>query len=215
MKTHIGIRWYPRKVETFQQTQHSIDFKNVTVYPDGHEFTHRTDFDVKYLGDHAGCFKHYYRTLEDLCKTDADVIGCFSDDMLYFKDWLSIAHQQFKRDPYTGYLACFTPRGVAKRFGFTHRKGWHQINGGWASSWGGGYLFKRKTAIKILKHPFIQQHLKNYEANQQIDHAIPEAVHQMGLHQYLHNPSLMQHIGKFSTIGHQHRKIDDAIGWQR
>jgi hypothetical protein len=31
--------------------------------------------------------------------------------------------------------------------------------------------------------------------------------------QFFHTPSLMQHIGRFSTIGHEHRRIDDAIGW--
>ena len=75
MKIEIGITWFPRKVETFHQSQATINHDNVTIYPDGVEFPHRTDFTVKTLGDHRGCFKHYYRTLEDLCKTDADVVA--------------------------------------------------------------------------------------------------------------------------------------------
>ena len=89
MKTIIGIRWYPRKVETFHQSQHSIKHKNVIIYPDGVEFPHRTDYPVKMLGEHVGCFKHYYRVLEDLCKTDSEIVGSFSDDVLYRNDWLS------------------------------------------------------------------------------------------------------------------------------
>ena len=209
MKIAIGITWYPRKVETFQQMQHSVNH-DCTVYPDGVEFIHRTDFNVKMLGGHAGCFKHYYRALFDLCESDADVVGVFSDDVLLAKDWQSKAIQQFNKNPYIGCLALYTPKGMST---LAKRNGWNEIKGGWAKSWGGGYLYKRETAKQILQHPFVLNHLNNYEKNQQIDHAIPEAVHQMGLFQYIHNPSLMQHIGKFSTIGHQHRAIDNALGW--
>jgi hypothetical protein len=211
MKTTIGVRWYPRKVETFQQMQHSIKFDNCIVYPDGVDFPHRTDFEVKMLGEHVGCFKHYYRTLEDLCKTDSEIIGAFSDDVLFREDWLKVAHRMFAKNPYIGYLECFTAKGMLPRL--QNKKGWNEMKGGWAKTWGGGYLFRREVAEKILQHPFILDHLNNYEANQQIDHAIPEAVHQMGYLQYAHIPSLMKHIGKFSTIGHTHRKIDDAVGW--
>lgn len=213
MKTAIGIRWYPRKVETFQQMQHSIKFDNCIVYPDGVEFPHRTDFDVRNLGENVGCFKHYYRTLEDLYhNTDAEVIGSFPDDIIFKDGWLSAAHIQFRKNPYIGYLACFTPKGMSRSV--TGRRGWHEIKGGWATSWGGGYLYKREVVGMLLKHPFILNHRDNYKANQQIDHAIPEAIHQMGLVQMVHNPSLMKHIGKFSTIGHAHRKrLDDALNW--
>lgn len=211
MKIEIGITWFPRKVETFQQSQASIKHDNVTIYPDGIEFPHRTDFTVKTLGEHRGCFKHYYRTLEDLCKTDADVVGVFSDDVLYREGWQKEAIRMFSKNPYIGYLACYTPKGIAGKW--QNRKGWNELKGGWATSWGGGYLMRREVALKVLKHDFILNHLENYKKNQQIDHAIPEAMHQMGYLQFANNPSLMKHIGKFSTIGHVHRKIDEALGW--
>jgi len=212
MKTTIGITWYPRKGEVFQQMQHSIKFDNCIVYPDGVEFPHRTDFEVRNLGDHKGCFKHYHRVLTDLCETDSDIVGILPDDIIFKDGWLELAHNQFKKNPYIGYLALFTPRGMGN--GIKHSMGWNEIKGGWATSWGGGYLYERKTAKKILKHPFILDHLENYEANQQIDHAIPEAVHQMGLFQFIHNPSLLKHIGTHSTIGHTHRrKLDEPLNW--
>ena len=214
MKTKIGIRWFPRKVETFQQMQHSIGHKECIVYPDGVEFPHRTDFEVRMLGDNVGCFKHYYRTLEDLLKTDAEIIGSFPDDIIFKDGWLSLAHQQFRKNPYIGYLACFTPRGILGiQRQITGRKGWQEIKCGWATSWGGGYLYRREVLEQILKHPYIIEHRDSYEKNQQIDHAIPEVIHRLGYLQFVHNPSLMKHIGKFSTIGHSHRKIDDALNW--
>lgn len=211
MKIAIGVTWIPRKVETFQTMQHNVFHTDCTVYPDGYPFPHRTDFTVKELGDNVGCFKHYYRVLEDLCKTDADIVGIFPDDVKLRQGWQNIAERQFNINPYIGYLALYTPKGMASKFPNT--KGWHEIKGGWASSWGGGYMFRREVAKKILKHPYILNHRDNYAKNQQIDHAIPEAIHQMGYLQFFHTPSLIQHIGRFSTIGHVHRKIDDAIGW--
>jgi len=56
-------------------------------------------------------------------------------------------------------------------------------------------------------------HLENYEANQQIDLAIPESVFQMGLKQMFHVPSLMNHIGHSSTIGHKHTHDNVGAGW--
>ena len=212
MKTVVGITWLPRKVETFQQMQHSIKFDNCIVYPDGVKFTHRTDFEVMELGENKGCFKHYYRVLKDLYENaDAELIAIFPDDVIFKEGWLSLVHQQFRKNPYIGYLACYTPKGM--RHLVTGRTGWHEIKGGWAKSWGGGYVYRRNVVGKLLKHPFILNHLDNYEKNQQIDHAIPEAIHQMGLIQMIHNPSLLQHVGKFSTIGHKHRPIDNALGW--
>lgn len=203
--------WYPRKVETFHRSQSSIKYNNVIVYPDGVDFPHRTDFQVKMLGEHAGCFKHYYRVLEDLCKTDSEIVGVFSDDVIYRDNWLSTAHQMFRKNPYIGYLACFTPKGIAN--GWQNRSGWNELKGGWATSWGGAYLMRKEVALKVLKHPYILNHRDNYEKNQQIDHAIPEVMHRMGYLQFAHNPSLMKHIGMFSTIGHKHRKIDEALNW--
>lgn len=211
MKAAIGITWFPRKVETFQTMQHSLNHDNVTVYPDGIEFTHRTDYPVKMLGNHKGCFKHYYRVLSDLCDTDADIVGVFSDDVIFKGDWLTEATRMFNRNPYVGYLACYTPRGIAGKW--QNKKGWNELKGGWATSWGGAYLMRREVAVKVLNHPYIINHRDNYEKNQQIDHAIPEAMHRMGYQQFAHNPSFMKHIGLFSTLGHKHRKIDEALGW--
>ncbi len=180
-----------------------------TIYPDYDTFKFPTDKEVKFLGGNVGCFKHYYRTLKDLCDSDADIVGCFSDDVLYRKGWLDIAVKRLNKD--VGFVSCYVPRGLQERNGW--RKGWHELKGGWASSYGGGYLMRKDVALKILEHPFMINHLNNYKANQQVDHALPTVVHKMGLKQMFYVPSLMKHIGFHSTIGHTHTGNEDVLGW--
>ena len=211
MKTTIGITWIPRAREYFAKSIKTIDHKNVIVYPDGYDFPFPTPLEVRNLGDNVGCFKHYYRVLTDLVEnTDSDIVGIFADDLLYSKGWIEKAVKPLE-DNKVGYTVCYVPNGLKIRNGW--RDGWNELNGGYASSWGGGYLMKKEIARQVLKHPFVLDHLNNYKKNQQIDHAIPEAIFQMGLRQLFHVPSFINHIGLKSTLGHKHNSWDKGAGW--
>jgi hypothetical protein len=203
----IGVMWFPRKRETFTKMEASIGAP-FTVYPDGKEFKHQTSAPVKYLGDHAGCFKHYYRVLEDLCKSDAEYVAVLSDDILFKEDWVNVAISGLKKD--VSFVACYVPNELKRRFKWGD--GWHEVKGGWDKTYGGGYVFRRETALKMLEHPFMINHRDNYKANQQIDHCIPEVAHRMGLKQMFYLPSLIKHIGYTSTLGHSHTHREN-VGW--
>lgn len=209
MSVKISVMWYPRKIDTIQQSLKTIGNVDVTIYPDCNKEPPVNGFDVVHLGGNVGCFKHYYRTLEHLCDSDADIVGVFSDDIVYSRNWQNKAIQNFKEG--IGFVSCYVPIGLAHRY--TWRRGVHELNKGWAGSWGGGYVFKKEVAKELLQHPFIINHRDNYKANQQIDHAIPEAMFQMGLKQLYYCPSLTDHIGRTSTIGHGWREIDRGAGW--
>ena len=204
----IGVMWYPRKQEAFEKMEQSIG-EPFTVYPDFDTFKFKTKQPVKFLGGNVGCFKHYYRVLEDLCNSESEYVAVFSDDVIYFNGWLERALQGFTDG--VGYVACYVPNELAKRHEMV--QGWNEIKGGWNDIYGGGFVFKREIAKELLQHPFILNHLENYEANQQIDLAIPESVFQMGLKQMFHIPSLMNHIGHSSTIGHKHTHDNVGAGW--
>jgi len=211
MKTTIGITWIPRGREYFSKSIKTIDHDNVIIYPDGFEFHVPTKYEVKNLGDNVGCFKHYYRVLEDLVhNTDADIVGIFADDLIYRKGWIEAAIKPLE-DESVGYTVCYVPNGLKLRNGW--RDGWNEHNKGWAESWGGGYLMRKEVGRKVLAHPFVLNHLIEYKKNQQIDHAIPEAVFQMGLRQLFHVPSFINHIGMKSTIGHKHNSWDKGAGF--
>lgn len=207
-RVELGMMWVPRERETVNVSEKWIG-RPITIYPDGYKYKHYTTNKIVELGENVGCFKHYYRVLSDLVKKDCDIVGVLSDDIIYKDNWLETALTGF--DSNTGFVAIYTPKGMG--FGFNLKDGWNTINKGWGGTWGGGYLFKKEVAIKLLEHPFILNHLENYAKNQQIDHAIPEAIFQMGLDQKFHAPSLCNHIGYTSTIGHTHRSVDNAYGW--
>jgi len=211
MKTTIGITWIPRAREYFAKSIKTVDHDSVIIYPDGFDFIHPTTYAVRRLGDNVGCFKHYYRVLEDLVNnTNADVVGVFADDILYKKGWIQKATEKLK-DESVGYVACYVPNGLAIRNGF--HDGWNEFNEGWAKSWGGGYAMRREVAIQVLKHPFMLNHLANYEKNQQIDHCVPQVMYEIGLKQLFPVPSLINHIGLKSTLGHKHHSWMKGAGW--
>lgn len=213
MKTIIGITWIPRKREYFPKSIKTVDHDNVIIYPDGYDFKFPTQYEIRNLGSNVGCFKHYYRVLTDLVNnTDADIIGIFADDILYKPGWIEKATGKLN-DESIGYVAAYVPKGLARRNGWDN-KGWYELNGGWNNVYGGGFLFRKEVALKVLEHPFILNHLNNYEKNQQIDLAIPEAINQMGLRQLFPIPSFIDHIGLASTIGHEHRAHNVGAGWR-
>ena len=199
--------WYPRENETIRITEHSIGQK-VTIYPDAKAYPYDTNNEIKVLGEHVGCFKHYYRVLEDLCNSNAEYVSVMSDDIMFADNWQEIAVSKLSED--VGFVACYVPNGVKYRFKWT--KGWYKLKGGWNTAYGGGYVFRRETALKMLKHPFMINHRDNYSKNQQIDHCVPEVAHRMGLKQMFYVPSLIKHIGYTSTIGHKHTKWED-VDW--
>lgn len=205
-KLSIGVRWFPRKVETFTKMAKTIGH-SFTVYPDGIDFKHPTNEKVVYLGERKGCFRHYYRTLKDLTEQGTEYVAALEDDIIYSRGWFEKIEEKLSL-PDTGFVALFTPTGLAKRNGWS--KGWHEVKGGWAESWGGSYVMRTEVANKILEMDYVKDHYDNYGKNQQIDHAIPEAVHRLGLKQWHIVPSLIDHIGFTSTIGHRHRKEDNG-----
>jgi len=209
MKLKIGVTWFPRKTEYINRSLQTIGDIDLTIYPDCDTLPPVSGFDVVSLGGNVGCFKHYYRTLEHLCNSDADIIGIVSDDVVYCRNWHVKALEQFTDG--VGFVACFTPRGLADMN--LCKTGVHELNVGWGRSWGGNYLFKKEVAKELLKHPSFIDHRDNYEKNQQIDHIVPQCMLEMGLNQLYIVPSLSNHIGMESTIGHVHRYMDGGKGW--
>ncbi len=128
MKTTIGITWVERPREYFPKSIKTVDHDSVIIYPDGGSFKFPTKHIIRNLGDNVGCFKHYYRVLDDLVNnTDADVVGVFADDILYKKGWIEKATEKLK-DETVGYVACYVPSGLAIRIGWK-ADGWNEING--------------------------------------------------------------------------------------
>ena len=183
-------------------TIQSLNDSNLTIY--------------KPFKEQLGCFRHYARCLGWLVdqSKEGDIVAVLPDDLIYI-DGVDIQKsiQQALNPDLVGYCAIYTPKELGRRnrwkFG-----GWQPVSGGWDSSYGGGYFFRREVAEKVLGHPFFIDHRDNYEKNQQIDHCIPEVIHRLGLKQLFHVPSLSKHIGLTSTIGHVHTEAEEPWGWK-
>lgn len=216
-KTQLAIRYFPREEETIQTSVDSLRKAGYTgkliVFADGHSPPLKDDnVDVRVL-PWLGCFKNYDRALQTLIReSDKPYIAALGDDILYRNNFLNFA-KEIIDFPKIGYLAMYTPVGVGRRHKWNkHEVGWKEIKGGWSASYGGGYLFNKEVAKRIVKANYYQKHLATYKANQQIDRAIPQTVHELKLRQFFHVPSLLKHIGVTSTIGHVHTKDEDDFG---
>lgn len=201
----IGITWVPRGAEVMPMTSQTWTGADFIVYPDGHPLRYKVKADQQLLGNQVGCFKHYLRVLTDLVRnTDTPFIGIIPDDVNLAPDFARKCIEGASGAG-VGYAAGYTPTGMSKitskvKFG----TGWVEIRGGWGKSYGGCYVYPRAVAERIIEHPYIRQHAETYKKNQQIDAAIPELMHRLGLKQLMHVPSLSDHIGTVSTIGHRH-----------
>ena len=210
----IGIITSPRKDPTLNSMLTSlrkVGYKEkVFIYSEPQELTVKDqNVEIKMNDKQLGCFGNFNNALNDLIKVSPHEFICvFSDDFIFSSRMFS-----WIRHSWDGYYALYTPKGIRNQFQM--KRGWNKINEGWANIWGGNYMMCKAVAEMIIKHPFYQDHLKNYETNQQIDHCIPEVCHQLKLNQYFHNPSLTNHIGIESTIGHKHSTHEEGLNFRK
>lgn len=208
----LGIITAPRKDPTINRSIKSLRETGyngvINIYAEPHELNiDDKGVIIKKNKETLGCFKNFDNALKDLIKEGSEYICVLSDDMVYHR--MLLKKIRFEKN---SYCALYTPTGMMR-----HRlkKGWSTLNLGWANAWGGLYVMHRDTAIKIVEHEFYIDHLENYKANQQIDHCIPEVCYQLGINQYYHNPSLTDHVGFHSTIGHKHTKNDKGLFFRK
>lgn len=215
----IGIITAPRDKDMIGTTVPSIReagfVEPIHVFAEPDTFIPNIDVEVHQNIERLGCFGNYHNALKWLIENgDKPYIVVLSDDFLYSKNTcVRLLSRLYDMEHDWGYHALYTPAGM--RYLMKIKRGWNEVKGGWKKSYGGLYVFQRHIAEKIINHDFYVDHLANYKANQQIDHCIPEVCHQMGLEQYIHNPSFANHIGFQSTIGHNHTSRENGLNWKR
>ena len=179
----IGITYYPRKEQTIFKSIASLRETfdgRVIIYCDGFDIDCGEETIVK---ENIGCFKHYARSLEHLVNQGSDEVLLMADDFIYKPNWIKTVYKKINR-PKIGFCAIYTPYGLGKKQKWSRGSlGWREINGGFYSSWGGGYVMKTEVAKQLLQHPFFINHRDNYKENQQIDHCIPEVMYRLKLRQ--------------------------------
>lgn len=200
----VAIISAPRKIETLKQShQSAIDagFTDIKVFgePGTNPVGLFHENEVRY-----GAFKNFHQALSYLVTHGKNpYVLVLSDDIIYCKNAYAIvlkALEEKQGQPF-GYYALYTSNHDAIYVGV--KDGWNETKAGW-ECWGGLFVMEKTTAKRMIAHPFYQNHLKHYKANQQIDACVSETLKRMGLPMYIHVPSLAQHIGESSTLGHFH-----------
>jgi len=174
-----------------------------------------SDWDWEYLiyedkNKELGAFKNYHRALTDLIEVaNSDYILVSSDDIVFCHNWVWYAKQRMNEN---SVVALYVPKGMTAIQNI--RQGWNLINEGWEKSYGGQYLMHKDTAKRIVEHPAWIDHYENYTANQQIDHILPEVCYQLEVDQWYSNPSLCNHIGYISELGHVHTGNEQGLNFK-
>ena len=215
----VAIITAPRNSSTLNKSVRSLRYAGfndvITIYAEPGQYEPTVGTNLLKNKKKLGCFGNYHNALSNTVLTDKPYVLILSDDFIYTRLTYKKITNDAQKFGQFGYMALFTPKGMTHPPCNLRKKRWSAINMGWKTSFGGQYLIRTEVARKILEHDFYKQHLENYTQNQQIDHCIPEVCYQMELDQWYHNPSLCQHIGLESTIGHVHSKETLGLNFRK
>lgn len=133
----------------------------------------------------------------------ADRYAIFQDDFVTYLNLKS--YLEASPYPKVGYLNLYTfPKNVQP-----HEQGWYR-----AFERGKGavaLVFDNKAAKTLITQPHLLDRLADpMRCTQGIDGAVHDAMAKAGFHEYVHNPSLVQHIGDVSSIHPSHNAFAKA-----
>lgn len=149
----------------------------------------------------------------------ADFYAIFQDDLICVRN----LRQYIERCEYPpkGYLNLFTFQKNNERIIEGKLPGWYQaftLDGKWDGWQGGrgavGLVFNRDAMIALLDSGYLARRMRKSEhrdkggekgglprAYSHLDGAIVTAMNMVGYREYIHAPSLLQHMGPKSTLG--------------
>jgi hypothetical protein len=150
-----------------------------------------------------GCFGNWRAAIQHLLShTAAPWLLIMQDDAIWLPGSAEILRDQMRARgaTRTGFLSPYvTAKDVSPEF----VDGWNEYQGGW-NFWGAIALcMRRDAAEELLRHPRFVQH----RGSQQVDAVVAASMLDLGCPSFVHVPSLVDHVGETSTIGH-----DDVAG---
>ncbi len=76
--------------------------------------------------------------------------------------------------------------------------GWNECRSGWNLCGALALCMKREVAAELLRHPRFVEH----GSREHVDSVVAASMLDLGRPSYVHVPSLVDHVGETSTIGH-------------
>lgn len=197
MKWATGVTVAPRKNPTFDKCYQSFldsGFKphvfkepGVSIHPD---FLINGVTERMYT---LGAWKNWLLGLRELrtSKPNADIYGMFQDDALFCKNVKPYLEKVLWPSSDASVVSIYTPRPYASNNKWSH---------GMLPLWGAvAYFFLPETLDSLLNHPIIRR-TQPHEGDKLIDVRVGEWSDAINKAAIFHNPSLVEHIGEFSTI---------------
>lgn len=158
-----------------------------------------------------GAFGNYHRIMMDYINNGEKPYLCIMyDDMILMPDFARYILERLA-DPvlYPGVHVLLTIQQDVPHE-LRNQLGWIEVSGH-AHQWGGIWVIAKENAEAVVNHQIYQDHLKS-GTNQQIDACVFSTMGALSIPIYMHNPSLCQHIGEESTLGHG-ELTENRKGW--
>lgn len=215
----------PRVNELLPRTLASLyaaEFISPRLFVDGVNIEDRAKWDkfnvpVTLRSPGVGVFGNWILSLHELYlrSPNADRFAIFQDDVIAYRNLKAYLDQS--KFPNRGYLNLFTFRTCNERIVAGKDDGWYEaseVDSGAIyhdkkQQTGRGavaLVFNQEAARTLLSSQhMIDKPLDHAFGHRRVDGAIVEALNKAGWREYIHNPSLVQHIGGragLSTLGH-------------
>lgn len=152
-------------------------------------------------------YELYYR------EPTADYFVLFQDDILCcrnLRDYL----EDCGKPKCEHYLSLYTSRSnekiVPRASGAVVQDGWYQSNQLGRGAL--GLMFTRDVLVKLLSSPHMARRPQCPTRGMVgIDGGVVTALLEAGVKEYVHWPSLLQHTGEVSTLGHDHPRSSESF----
>lgn len=203
----VGMTLAPRKKETYNETIRS--FRKAWFKEKLHIFAEPWkyqifDKNIEFIENKTTlwCFKNYDFMLNQLIKKNGDHIITLQDDWIFNKNTRDIILNKIEDDYW--FINLMTNHRIKDNLykewrnelnSWRYEK-WNSLNNCW--SW---FLMKKNNVKKLISHDFYKNHYLNW-INKRSDVTTAEVFRRLWLKRLYHNPSLVAHTWKESTIGH-------------
>lgn len=198
----VAITLAPRTDPTIDRVVDSMEgINNIHIFAEPGTYLLDKRLQVHSNKEKLWCFKNWMATLQSMVDRKYEYIRITQDDMLVNKEWFDEALKFIDHKDDIA-INCYTSIRQQMYSGIVYKKWWNINDRGWNTRWA-SFLFPREVAIKLLNSKFLRSHMLWREANQQVDNAVSQALEEIGVTQWMYNPSITTHIWGESTIDHK------------
>ena len=209
----VGILHGPREENYLNRTWKSLEdagWENPIIFSDGVEY----DWSKQTRRDEPlGAFGNFCCALMELfmrCPRDGNIL-LIQDDVVFCRNTREYL-ESIVFPTHASHAKIYIPSIAEDELRKTRdldekARGFHELRGPVSSYGAQAYVFTHQQAMALLlSYPLLYHRHNNSRGHKNIDGAVYRTTANRNKHEYVHVPSLCQHIGQTSSLGHE---------WQR